>query len=249
MNGGYVRIHLFVTGKGEREFLHGFLGSLLEGFAAGFAEPEFIGQHSPRKVALKQPLKVVGTQREVPSKLEEKLSLPAYRRLREDSCCLVIVIDDLEFDRAHIAQDVVNNYRLALDKCLQDDSQRRRAAVHLFVNMVEAYYFAHAGAVNSVLGTTLAAPAVDVETLRHPKNDLKLLSPGFDERRDGARIAKALDLDVVLGDPSTCRSLRTLVGWCVHRLGGAFGARWQLADGAYSALTRGQIPWPEASSS
>ena len=243
MSGAFVRIHLFVTGKGEREFTRDLLGPVVHELSANVAATEFIGQFSPRQVPVRAALKVAGTQREVPSKLEEKLSLPAAARLRADPRCLVLVIDDLEADRAAIAKDVFDNYRAALDKCVRDESMRRRAAVHFFVNMVEAYYFAHPEAVNHVLGTTLGAHEGDVESIRHPKNDLKRLSRGFDERAHGARIAKVLDLDVVLANPATCCSLRTLVGWIVHRLGGSFGDRWRLADGAYSDVTRAQIPW------
>ena len=244
MSGGFVRIHLFVTGKGEQEFIRDLLGPVVHDLSATVATAEFIGQFSPRKVLAGVPLKVVGTQRVVPTQLEERLSLPAAAWLRADPRCLVLVIDDLEGDRAVIAPNVFDNDRAALDKCVRDESMRRRTAVHFFVNMVEAYYFAHPEAVNRVRGTTLGAHEGDVESIRHPKNELKRISPGFDERADGARIVKALDLDVVLANPATCRSLRTLVGWCVHRLGGDFGDRWRLADGAYADLTRGQIPWP-----
>ena len=47
------------------------------------------------------------------------------------------------------------------------------ASVHFLVNMLEAYYFAHAAATNGVLGTELEDFEGDVESIRHPKNDLK----------------------------------------------------------------------------
>ena len=47
-------------------------------------------------------------------------------------------------------QEVFGRYRAALDTVLSED-QARRAAVHFFVNMLEAYYFADTRAVNSML--------------------------------------------------------------------------------------------------
>ena len=60
-----------------------------------------------------------------------------------------------------------------------------KVAVHFLVNMLEAYYFADSKAVNGVLGTDLEDFEGDVETIRHPKNDLKRRHAPFDEKEHG----------------------------------------------------------------
>ena len=76
--------------------------------------------------------------------------------------------------------------------------------------MLEAYYFADATAVNSVLGTDLEDFDGDVETIPHPKNMLKrivaALGPdrSFDEVVDGRAIVQQLDVVKVLSRPETC---------------------------------------------
>ena len=61
-------------------------------------------------------------------------------------------------------------YRSSLDTVLSKE-QIPRAAVHFFVNMLEAYYLADTRAINDVLGTNLADFAGDVESIRHPKKN------------------------------------------------------------------------------
>jgi hypothetical protein len=107
--------------------------------------------------------------------------------------------------------------------------------------MLEAYYFADAAAVNAVLGTSLVDHAGDVEELRHPKNDLKKLYPGFDEVIHGEAIVKRLDVEHVLGNPQTCASLRTLFGWCVQATGGTVGASFCLDTGIHDVVTGSQL--------
>jgi hypothetical protein len=116
-----------------------------------------------------------------------------------------------------------------------------RASVHFLVNMLEAYYFAHADAVNAVLGTQLADFAGDVETIRHPKNELKRHHPGFDEIDHGRAILERLDVPHILSNPETCRSLRTLFGWCSRAIGRESTDVYQLASGSYFEVTRPQI--------
>ena len=111
---------------------------------------------------------------------------------------------------------------MALDTILDPVGWKTRASVHFLVNMLEAYYFADAAAINGVLGTELIDFEGDVETIRHPKNDLKKLSPGFDEVEHGRLILERLDVIHVLSNPSTCRSLRTLFGWCSKAIGREF---------------------------
>jgi hypothetical protein len=113
--------------------------------------------------------------------------------------------------------------------------------VHFLVNMLEAYYFAHADAINAVLGTQLADFQGDVETIRHPKNELKRHHPRLDEIEHGRAIIERLDVPHVLANPETCRSLRTLFGWCSRAIGREFTDAYQLANGNYFEVTRSQI--------
>ena len=240
----FVRFHLLVTGKGERDFIGRLLGAVVEGHAAAFMRPEFVGQWTTGQQSRKE-LKVTGTLKHIPTEFERKVTLQTAQWLRKDPDCFVLLIDDLEHSRAPAAQEVFAYYRSALDKALgEDDDPKRRASVHFLVNMLEAYYFAHPEAVNQVLGTSLTEPTDDVEKIRHPKNDLKNLRVGFDEREHGEEIVVQLDLDKVLDDPETCRSLRTLIAWCTDRLGGEFSTRWRLSDGEFYPITCGQIPSP-----
>jgi hypothetical protein len=87
-------------------------------------------------------------------------------------------------------------------------------------NMLEAYYFAHANAVNSVAGQAILAAdhPTDVEDIRHPKRELTRLWPGrFREIDDGRRIVASLDLSHVLARPAECCWLRSMIAWCLDR--------------------------------
>lgn len=107
--------------------------------------------------------------------------------------------------------------------------------------MMEAYCFAHADAINAVLGTSLADFEGDVETIRHPKAKLKQAKPGFDEVADGRKIVEQLDLDKVLGDPDTCVSLRALFKWCCRAKREDYSDRFQLQRGSCSPITGYQV--------
>ncbi len=150
-------------------------------------------------------------------------------------------MDDLEHDFRDQAEAVFQRYRAALDTFLGPAGLSHRASVHFLVNMLEAYYFAHAAAINAVLGTGLADFEGDVETIRHPKNELKRLHPGFDEIEHGREIIERLDVAHVLSNPATCRSLRTLFGWCSKAIGRVGDDVYQLANGSYFEVTRPQI--------
>jgi hypothetical protein len=211
--------------------------------------PKFIGQHSPRKANMSA-LKIVGTDKKITNALETKVSIPARTWLLQNPDCFVLLIDDLESSRIHMAQEVFTNYRSALDKALPTQELRDRVSVHFFINMLEAYYFAHPEAVNDVLRTNLVEPTTDVEDIEHPKNALDKefkfndSNNKFKEIEHGTKIVNRLDLERILANPQTCRALRALVGWCRHRLGAPFDARWRLLDGEFHPLTRDQIPWP-----
>lgn len=88
----------------------------------------------------------------------------------------------------------------------------------------------------------------DVETIRHPKGDLKKLVEGFREVQDGGKIIDQLDVEHVLSNPKTCKSLRTIFAWCAkalenHSLSGEFSLqeKFHLNDGELSDVTKGQI--------
>ena len=154
---------------------------------------------------------MVGAGKTIPTKDEQEIGLSARGYLMSDEETYVILVDDLESDRAEQAQQVFNRYRLALDTVLRGLSAR--ASVHFLVNMLEAYFFADAAAVNGVLGIDLEDFDGDVETIRHPKNYLKSLHPDFDPKRHAPAILRALDVMHVLAKPDACASLRTLFCW------------------------------------
>ncbi len=229
---------LIVTGRGEEQFLPRLFRSLEETGHCRFEVIRWIPQRSPI-TATKRQLKMVGAGKTIPDKDESEIGLPARRYLAKDAT-FVLLADDLEADRAPQAAEVYRRYRDALDTILTEP-QMRRASVHFFVNMLEAYYFADANAINEVLGTDLEDHEGDVETIRHPKNELKKRYRGFDEVEHGKAILGRLDLPHVLSRPETCAALRALFGWCSKAIGEAPSDRFQLVHGAYDELTRGQI--------
>jgi hypothetical protein len=233
----FFRIALLVTGRGEARFLPRLFRSLESEGHCSFQVDRWMKQLRPR--TSKKPLKGVGKDHPLP-KDDEYIGLVARGHLR-NGYDYVILIDDLEHDFTDQAEAVFQRYRVALDTILGPEGLSPRASVHFLVNMLEAYYFAHAAAINAVLGTDLADFDGDVETIRHPKNELKRLHPGFDEIRHGQPIIECLDLVHVLSNPATCRSLRTLFGWCSKAIGRGFTDVYQLASGSYFEVTRPQI--------
>lgn len=251
---------LFLTGDVEqrsvREILRQIVADQNQTWTESGGQPvefdsqcEFVKQQTPRKGVIES-LKMTGTAKNLPTVLEERISLPALAWLRNNPDGFVILIDDLESSRRNIAPEVFKNYRLALNKTLFSEELRNRASVHFFINMLEAYYFTQPEVVNPILGIDLVEPSSDVEEINHPKNRLDSLmkqrdaSAKFKEIEHGSAIIGQLNLERVLNNPKTCRSLRTLVGWCRHRLGATFDQRWRLVDGEFHPLTRDQIPWP-----
>lgn len=163
----------------------------------------------------------------------------------------MVLIDDLEHDRRELAQQIFQRYRTAMDTLITNE-EKRRASVHFLVNMLEAYYFADAGAVNSVL--SLNPPSEDypgdVEDIRHPKNELKSLYPGFREIDDGGKILDLLDVGHVLDRPNTCKGLRTLFKWCVEvlkshtnyqEISSSLSEKYRLKEGLLSEITKVQL--------
>jgi len=238
---------LVVTGEGEEEFLPAFFRSLSARAGCSFRVLRRIGQRKPITSEARK-IRMVGSGQVIPTEDEREIGLPARRFLRGQPCHFLILIDDVEDERRPFLAQVFARYRKALDTLLRSDEQRR-AAVHFFANMLEAYYYAHSAAVNEALGRVLldADHAGDVETIRHPKNDLKGRFPGFDERTHGALIVPRLDLDHVLCNPQTCAFLRSMFGWCVRQLiehcpvhDPDLSNRYQLQSGVHESLTARQ---------
>lgn len=205
----FFHFGLIVTGKGERDHLPKLFKSLTKSGICTFQVIGFIGQRSP--ISDKKKVEMVGRGQKISNK-DAEIGFLARRYLSANRCAYVLLVDDLEHDRRNQAQQVFDRYRQVLDTILQED--KHRASVHFLVNMLEAYYFADAVAINKVLGTCLSDYSEDVETIRHPKNELKKLYPGFDEVENGGSILDCLNVEHILSRPDTCASLRTIFAWC-----------------------------------
>ena len=182
---------------------------------------------------------MTGSGKTIPDRDAEDIGLPARAFLSSETD-FVILVDDLEAGRSGEIRQIFDRYRLALDTILQPD-QIRRASVHFLVNMLEAYYFADARAVNAVLGTELEDYEGDVEAIRHPKSELKKLYRGFDEMEHGCRILGTLRVCHVLSRRDTCSSLRTMFAWICKAIGEPEGEAYQLLEGRYSDVTGDQL--------
>ncbi|MBE9055099.1 DUF4276 family protein [Sphaerospermopsis sp. LEGE 08334] len=207
----FFEFGLFVTGETEEQHLPDLFRSFMETGICTFKVIRRIGQLNPI-TSQKKNLKMVGTGKIIPDKDAEKIGFPAREYLAENPCRYVLVVDDLENDRVSQAELIFQRYHNALDTILKD--KKHRAAFHFLVNMIETYYFADAQAINTVLGTSLEDHPEDVEKIPHPKNILKKLYPGFNEKQDGGKIVKLLRFEHILSRPDTCASLRTLFYWC-----------------------------------
>lgn len=234
----FVYFGLIVTGKGEKEFLPDLFRSVAASGRCAFKVIRRIGQRGPI-TSPKRKLRMLGSDKAIPDRDANEIGLPA-RGFLSSHDRYVLLIDDLEAGRSQAVQEVFGRYRAALDYVLTDE-QARRAAVHFFVNMLEAYYFADARAVNEVLGTKLADYTGDVESIRHPKNDLKNLSQGFHEREHGRLIVRLLDVSHVLSREDTCASLRTMFAWIYGAIGELEGEHVRLLEGRYNEVTKSQI--------
>lgn len=244
----FCHFGLIVTGESERHHLPKLFRSLMETGVCTFQVIRFIGQRRPI-TSEKKILRMVGTGKVIPDRDEHEIGLPARRYLNSDECRFVMLIDDLEHDRRDQAQQVFERYRLALDTILRMD-QKYRVAVHFLVNMLEAYYFADANAVNIALALTppLEDYPEDVEDIPNPKGELKKLYPGFREVGDGGRILDHLNIEHVLSRPNTCASLRTLFAWCSKVIeqhpdyqSFLLANKYRLEDGRLSELAQPQI--------
>ena len=234
----FFRIGLIVTGKTEENCLPRLFRSISATGRCSFRVIRRIGQRSPIG-SPKRRLRMTGSGKTIPDRDAEDIGFPARAFLSSETD-FVILVDDLEAGRSGGIRQILDRYRLALDTILQPD-QIRRASVHFLVNMLEAYYFADARAVNTVLGTELEDYEGDVETIRHPKNELKRLYPGFDEMEHGCLILDTLRVCHVLSRRDACSSLRTLFAWICKAIGEPEGETYQLLEGRYSDLTGDQI--------
>lgn len=212
-----IRFGLIVTGKGERESLHEPFNRALAPLAnCVFEVIRKCEQLRPRQQPVRK-LSITGTTAKVPTR-DQEIGLTALGYMREDpECRYVLLIDDLERDDPI---PVFKRYRDALDSVLARPGYSARASVHFLVHMIEAYFFAHADAVNAVAGCTIMTgdhPA-DVEALPHPKNQLRTLWSDYDEVEQAGSVLQRLDLAHVLSRPDQCRWLRSIIAWCMHRL-------------------------------
>ncbi len=233
----FFKFGLIVTGKGEELFLPNLFRAIAATGRCSFRVIRRIGQRSA-VTSEKRKLRMVGTGKLIPDRDAQDIALPA-RRFLADGLTFVVLVDDLEADRRTNAHDIFGRYRDALDHVLGD--QRNRASVHFLVNMLEAYYFADANAINAVLDMDFDDYDGDVETIRHPKNELKTHFPGFDEVEHGSEIVAKLDLLHVLSRPDACASLRTLFAWCLKAIDLEPTGEFEVIRGSYSDVTRNQL--------
>jgi len=232
----FFKFGLLVTGKTEEGHLPKLFKSLAE---LGICSFKVIGKiEQLGAITSKKKIEVVGTKKAIPNKDAERIGFPA-RDYLQNSCTYVVLLDDLEYNRTDQAQQIFDRYRNVLDTILLD--QKHRASVHFLVNMLEAYYFADAATVNAVLETQLTDYEGDVETIRHPKGELKQIYSGFNEKEHGGRILDRLNVEKVLSDPNTCASLRTLFAWCLKALRETPTDKYQLLSGKLSEITKAQL--------
>ena len=230
----HVRFGLIVTGKTEQQCLDDLLGILASRANCSFRVIRRIGQRSPI-TSERRIQKMVGTGKKIPDRDAEEIGFPA-RNFLSSGGHFVLLVDDLEANRSGEVNAVFRRYRLALDTILRE-SMSAMAAVHFLVNMLEAYFFADAKAINRVLGTDLKDFDGDVETIQHPKNELKSLRAGFREKQHGPLIVRHLDVPHVLASENRCASLRTMFKWASV----AAGATDWPPEGRLHPTTKGQI--------
>ncbi len=239
----YFHFGLIVTGETEQQHLPKLFKSLME---AGICTFEVIRRVGQLKVITSvERLKALGNGKDIPS-IDAKIGLAARKYLMTDVCHFVLLIDDLEYDRRDQAQQVFDRYRLALDTVL--NTLKHRASVHFLVNMLEAYYFADAQAINAILKISLSDDEGNVEEIRHPKNKLKGLYSCFDAIKHGGAILDKINIEHVLSRPNTCASLRTLFAWCIKVLAkysdfdpASFDDKYRLHEGKLSEITGTQL--------
>jgi hypothetical protein len=243
-----VTFGLLVTGVGEGKFLPKLFQSLRNVGPFRFEVIRKIEQLRPRSSPPLPRLAIPSGNIPLPTR-DEELGLWVRGYLQTAPNRVVMVIDDLEFDWKDKAAETFSRYRLAIDTIIKDPKMQRRASVHFLVMMLEAYFFADSKAVNEALGAEILVSdyAGDVESIRHPKGDLKNALNSYDEVRNGDEIIGRLNVKHVLSDPQTCASLRTLFAWCIEAIlefypefQGQF-PDYKLEDGIQFSVTNGQL--------
>jgi hypothetical protein len=247
----FFRFGLLLTGRAEEKFLPKLFDSIVQSVqlkcSCHFEVIRFFGQLRPQTSPKKQKIRLPGSKLSLNSN-DEMLGLAARAYLDQNPNSFVILIDDLEHNSVNQIQDVYNRYRTAFDGMLLN--RKHCASVHFLVNMLETYFFAHAEAINLVLGTELTDHDGDVELIRHPKGDLKKAYGGYDEIDQGKLIIELIDVPKILSNPVTCRSLRTLFGWIWRALRFVPTELYRLNDGQLYLVTQPQIEQlPEPSNS
>jgi len=235
----FFHFGLLVTGKTEEKHIPKLLSSLqtqleVQG-RCHFEVIRFINQRRPKKKTL---INIVGrSDKKIPDKAYH-IGFVTRKYINKSEHHYVLLIDDLEYEWKEFIPEVFQLYREIFDVILGE--KKHRAAVHFLVYMLQAYYFADARAINSVLSTNLKDYEGDVETIRHPKNELKKLFKGFDEIEHGGKILSILDVEHVLSNRETCASLRTLYQWCWKKMGQTPTEKYQLLNGKLSDVTQSQ---------
>ena len=230
----FARVGLIVTGETEERCLAELFRVLASQGTCNFRVIRRVGQRSAI-TSKKRILKMVGSGKKIPDRDAEQIGLTA-RWFMTNGGDYVMLVDDLEFERSTQIRAVFERYRRALDAMLPINLVGK-AAVHFLVNMLEAYYLADSNAVNMVLGTDLQDFDGDVETIRNPKRNLRVLHPDFDEKEHGPLIVSVLDVMHVLAREDSCASLRTMFAWAVE----ATRSTVRLPDGRMSDVTECQI--------
>lgn len=230
---------LIVTGEGERESLP----ELFRRFCywshglATFQVLRRIGQYRPKKSSRHIEL---GTLIPIPDKITEAW-LHSRKHLASDDS-FVLLVDDLEWNDRNDIQHIFELYR-PRQELFGPLSAENRVGVFFLRMMLEAYYWSDLRSVEEILGTPRSRPCIDgdPEEIRHPKTQLKAHWPTFKEREHAGPILKRLNVDQVLGDPSTCASLRTIYAWCSRAMGFRDSDRFRLQDGRRCPVTSPQI--------
>ena len=143
----FFTIGVWVTGRGEREFLPAFLRSLADTGRCHILVKGRIGQLDPRSAA--RQLVMVGKGRPLSTRQAE-FAQRVRGFLEQSPLNLAVVVDDLE-ERRNQHQEVFDTYRQPLDRMLQPRGLQTRASVHFLVPMIEAYFLADSAALTEIL--------------------------------------------------------------------------------------------------
>ena len=170
----FFHFGLLVTGRTEEKHIPKLFSSLqtqpeVQG-RCHFEVIRFINQRRPKK---KTPINMIGQDDKVIPDKAIHIGFATRKYINKSEYHYVLLIDDLEYEWKELIQDVFQLYRDIFDVILK--KKKHRVAIHFFVYMLEAYYFADANAINLVLSTDLKDYESDVETIRHPKDELKTL--------------------------------------------------------------------------